>query len=115
MLSRFTHKVNLKRNVYVVYNSLLFDPIVMNTQEVKALFAGDLKRFKKEDIDVLYKRGILVHRTAQDDKALSDMIKMVQKQVYNKVNLLYVIPTSICNLACKYCFIGELKIGRAHV
>lgn len=88
---------------------MLFEPVLMSNQEVKSLFAGELKVFSKSNLDTLYKRGILIHKKSQDDTALSNLIKMVEGQVYNKVNLLYIIPTSVCNLACKYCFIGELN------
>lgn len=109
MLSKFTHKIKIAHDRYAVFNNIIFKPVTLNTDEVNRLYAGDLDCFSAEEIDYLYQAGILVDNEQQDENAKQILIDSVNEQIGEKVNLLYIIPTNTCNLACKYCFIGKLN------
>lgn len=109
MLSKFCFFKQLGRDKYVAYNSLLFEPIIINENEYKKLVNDDLSSFSEDDMNALYKKGILVQNAIADEKAVMELRRYVDDAVQEGIYLIYIIPSSTCNLACKYCFIGQLE------
>lgn len=107
MLSKYTKKIEIKDGTFAVFNSLLCEPVYMNTHEVQQLFNEILDVFSPEEQASLYDRGILVRDEERDKKAYETLYNAF-KETLNIVSLMYLMPTSSCNLACKYCFVGKL-------
>ncbi len=109
MLSQFAHKIRLNKDNYAVINSLLFEPILMNKIEVDNLWKGEFSYFSKEDIKILNKKGIIVNDKNVDKEVKENIKKTINNILKKGVDLIYIIPIDACNLACKYCFIGNIK------
>lgn len=107
-LSKFAHKVHLKRDTYAIFNSLLFKPVLLSKNETNNLFSNQLKSFSKKEIILLKENGILINSEKQDDDVEQLLIKTINNQV-GSFSLMYIIPASGCNLGCKYCFIGKIN------
>jgi uncharacterized protein len=109
MISKYTNKIRIKKDVYAVFNSLLMDPVFMNKQEYDDLFKGDLRKLKANNIKALHEMGILINNQNQDKLALDAIKENINLKTKEIINLMYIIPDNTCNLRCKYCFIGKLS------
>lgn len=100
-LSKYFQIVELRDGIVAIYNSLLMDILY-----VEKNYATNIKNFNvsNKDKKILLNKGIYVKNEKQDIDALK-----IAKNRYNsfkgKVNIIYLIVTSSCNLACKYCFV----------
>ncbi len=106
-LSRFYHEVPLKNSIYAIYNSLIMDVIYVNEEKLSQIKKLDLLL---DEIKLLKEKGILISDDKQDEEALLS-IKKRYDMITGKIQILYLILSSSCNLACKYCFIenGEFN------
>lgn len=112
MISKYTSFIRLKKDLYAVYNNLVCIPVFFTKKEKESLIEGKFEAFDKEDIERLYQLGILV-RDDTDDKNVIELAKeTVEKNLRNKIYIMYIIPTNTCNLACTYCFIGKTACGQ---
>ena len=105
-LSKHAKFYKLSQNEYVVFNNLIFEPILLNFEEYKILKNSDFNLLSDDDKTILIDKCIL--GDSQKDNAAEKMIV----DYFNEdrgISLAYIIPTNICNLCCKYCFIGELN------
>ncbi|HSQ97487.1 MAG TPA: radical SAM protein [Rickettsiales bacterium] len=109
MLSKFMHKIKIDKNNYAILNSLLFEPILMNKNEVEKLLKGDLSLFTEKDVQVLFEKGILIDNILKDEEIKETLIETVNNKFKKDIGLIYMIPVEGCNLACKYCFIGKIN------
>lgn len=107
MKSKYLNSIKLKDDLFAVYNSLLCVPIYMTKKEKESVFSEDLNNFSEDEINELYKHGILIKDKNIDKNAVEILRKSISKGIDNKISLMYLIPTNTCNLACKYCFIGN--------
>lgn len=112
MISRFAHKMYLKKDTYVIFNSILFQPICVSKEKVKYIFSERVDLLTKDELDLLYQSGIFIQSAKQDDE-VEQLLKENINGRPNEVNLMYVIPYSGCNLACRYCFIGKIENNKA--
>lgn len=108
MLSKFCHFIRLTDEYVGCFNSILFKPIILNNDEFKAITKEDLDFFKLDEVKELKERGILVDNQDKDYKAELLLKDYVNDCITGGINLIYIIPSNICNLSCKYCFIGKL-------
>ena len=60
-----------------------------------------------EAIDLFCQKGLLVENGERDEKLLDEYIAKGENQHRGQLSLMYLLPTSRCNLDCKYCFIGR--------
>lgn len=100
-LSEYTKIVPVSNNKYAVYNTLLCDVIYMDSEEKKRLESLDLFQ---DEIETLHKSGIIVKSENTDVLALTEL-KTNYKNLHEYVNVMYLITSNCCNLACRYCFI----------
>lgn len=100
-LSRYFQQVQLKDNVYAIFNSLVMDVLYVNKEKLGQIIA---KKVNVEEKAKLFNAGIYISSNNQDDEALQ-LVKDRYNNVSGKVYILYLVLTSACNLACKYCFI----------
>ena len=49
-LSKFAHKLLLKKDTYAVFNNILFKPILMTKEEVTHLWNGNFTSFSKKEL-----------------------------------------------------------------
>ena len=82
LLSKYCDCLKIKKDVYAIYNRFLFNPIFINEKEKEKILKEDFDAMDKKEINHLKERGI---------------------------SLIYIIGNNNCNMACKYCFIGELN------
>ena len=106
-LSKFFHYVKLNNNLYAIYNSLVMEIAYVD----KAKYEEILKiRVPKKEIEKLRKIGIYVDDYNKDKQALQ-VVKNRYNKVTGKINIMYFILSSACNLGCKYCFIENCQFN----
>ena len=106
-LSKHAKFYKLGINEVVVYNNLIFEPIILTNEEKNNLKSGCLDNFNDDEIKVLKEKGILINTFKQDSEVEDKLLHYYNQD--NAVSLAYIIPTNYCNLKCKYCFIGKLE------
>ena len=109
MLSKYCFFKKLPNNQYVAFNSLMFEPVILNEVEYNYLENNDLLNFTEKEQCLLRDKGILVDSPSVDDEALFALKRHISYAINDGISLLYIIPSNICNLACRYCFIGQLN------
>lgn len=100
-LSKYFHYVELENNIYAIYNSLIMDVVFVNKSKYDEIINISVNEEEKLKLQNL---GIYITNEEQDIKALQ-IVKDRYNEVTGKVNIMYLILSSACNLACKYCFI----------
>lgn len=111
--SRYAHVFDLGDDV-ALYHSLRMKPVYLNKkayEDLQAWLAGPLcndydsapKNIKNE-VNELVKFKILNHSEEDDDKVLQFVRSRVPGPA---INVCYMITSEQCNLACKYCFLGN--------
>ena len=112
-LSRYTHTFDLGDSV-ALYHSLRMKPVYLKKDVHEGLQAwlvgsfctdySDTPEELKATVDELVKYKILNHSEEDDDKVL----QFVKSRIPNPaINVCYMITSEQCNLACKYCFLGN--------
>ena len=101
MLSRFNHTIRLSDDLYAVYNSLIFEPVFVDHGELNNIINGSVT---DEVRSTLLKKGIYILADEADILAEDRTRKEIHSHV-RKVKILYLIVSTGCNLACRYCFI----------
>ena len=107
VLSRFFHHVKIKDDLYAVYNSLLMDVVYVDGETYKKIKSFSVE---KKETEKLKKIGVYVTKKSHDDEALK-LVKERYEKVTGKVNIMYFIMSSSCNLGCKYCFIENCQFN----
>ena len=112
-LSRFAYVYNLG-NAVALYHSLRMKPVYLNQQVYRGLqdwlaspFCSsiiDAPNFIKKEVEELTHYKILINSESDDDKVLSFVQSKIPKPA---INVCYMILSEQCNLACKYCFLGN--------
>lgn len=100
MISKYTKYIKIKEDVYAIFNSLLMKVFYMNEKELKELLNGSI-------IDTeltLHRAGILV-KNQEVDKLAYETLKTQLSSKTAKIEIMYMIMSSACNLRCKYCFV----------
>lgn len=100
-ISEFTKIVPVSNNKYAVYNTLLCDVVYLDSEEKNRL--EHLNLFPNE-IEILSKSGVIVNSEEKDILASKELIDNY-KILHKHVNVMYLITSNCCNLACRYCFI----------
>lgn len=100
-LSSFAKVQEVRKGIYAVYNTLLMEILYITESELEDLtnftFDDDTK---KEYIE----NGIIVESEEKDKEALKSVTtRFVSME--KEIDVLYLILSSGCNLACRYCFI----------
>lgn len=111
--SRYTHMYDLG-DVVALYHSLRMKPVYLKRETYEDLqawlvspFCNDYKDAPnsiKNEVEELVKFKILNHSVEDDEK----VIKFIQSKIpAPAINVCYMILSEQCNLACKYCFLGN--------
>lgn len=111
--SRYNHTYDLG-NVVALYHSLRMKPVYLNREayeDLQAWLAGpfcnhynDAPDSIKNEVAELVKFKILNHSIEDDEK----VINFVKSKIpIPAINVCYMILSEQCNLACKYCFLGN--------
>lgn len=112
-ISRYAHVYDLGDDV-ALYHSLRMKPVYLKKEAYEDLQAwlassfcndyDDAPEKIKNEVNELVKYKILNHSSEDDDKVL----KFVRSKVPGPaINVCYMITSEQCNLACKYCFLGN--------
>ena len=112
-LSRYTHTFDLGDGV-ALYHSLRMKPVYLKKDVYEGLQAwlvgpfckdySDAPEELKATVDELVKYKILNYSEKDDDKVLQFVKSRIPKPA---INVCYMITSEQCNLACKYCFLGN--------
>lgn len=112
-ISRFTHSYDLGEAI-ALYHSLRMKPVYLTKATYKSLQAWLASSYcstlenAPEDIKMevyeLAKYKILTQSPEEDDKVLSFIRSKIPSPA---INVCYMILSEQCNLACKYCFLGN--------
>ena len=111
--SRYTHVFELGDAV-ALYHSLRMKPVYLNRksyEDLQAWLAGpscfsleEAPENIKNEINELAKYKILTKTDDEDDKVLAFVRSKIPAPA---INVCYMITSEQCNLACKYCFLGN--------
>ena len=98
-----------KDNKYYLYNSETEFLCLVSEEIYEKLHDGDYDDIKKEDIDVLQAKKIIV-----ENKSLYEYDEACKLNYLSNIGVtdtlsLVIAPTTGCNFACPYCFEGEKK------
>ena len=111
--SRYTHTYDLG-NMVALYHSLRMKPVYLNREVYEDLQAWLVSPFCKDyedapeniknEVAELVKFKILNHSEDDDEKVLEFVRSKIPAPA---INVCYMIMSEQCNLACKYCFLGN--------
>ena len=111
--SRYTHVFELDDAV-ALYHSLRMKPVYLNKESYEdlqkwlaspfSLTLADAPENIKNEVIELAKYKILTKTGDEDDKVLEFVKTKIPAPM---VNVCYMILSEQCNLACKYCFLGN--------
>lgn len=111
--SIYTHTYDLG-NVVALYHSLRMKPVYLNREAYEDLQAwlvspfcneyDDAPENIKNEVSELVKYKILNHSEEDDEKVLQFVRSRIPDPA---INVCYMIMSEQCNLACKYCFLGN--------
>lgn len=112
-LSRYTHTFELDDAV-ALYHSLRMKPVYLNRksyEDLQAWLAGpscvsleNAPEDLRNEINELTKYKILTRTDDEDDRVLAFVKSKIPSPA---INVCYLITSEQCNLACKYCFLGN--------
>ena len=112
-ISRFTHSYDLGDAV-ALYHSLRMKPVYLSKKALGSLqawlassFCDKIENAPEEisaEIQELAKFKILTQTEDEDDRVLQFVKSKIPAPA---VNVCYMIMSEQCNLACKYCFLGN--------
>lgn len=112
-MSRFTHSYDLGEAV-ALYHSLRMKPVYLSKGTFESLqawlassFCDNIDNAPEEihaEVSELAKVKILTQSSDEDDRVL----RFVRSKIPGPaINVCYMITSEQCNLACKYCFLGN--------
>jgi len=112
-ISRFTHSYDLGKAV-ALYHSLRMKPVYLSKSAFKSLHAWLASSFSDKienapadillEVQELVKYKILTQHKNEDDNVLQFVKSKIPTPA---INVCYMIVSEQCNLACKYCFLGN--------
>ena len=112
-MSRYTHVFDLDDAV-ALYHSLRMKPVYLKKDTYEDLQAWLVSPFCNEyddapdnlrnEVSELAKYKVLNHSEEDDDKILQFVKSRIPAPA---INVCYMITSEQCNLACKYCFLGN--------
>lgn len=112
-ISRFTHSYDLGDSV-ALYHSLRMKPVYLSKKALGSLqawlassFCDKIENAPEEisaEVQELARFKILTQTEDEDDRVLQFVKSKIPSPA---VNVCYMIMSEQCNLACKYCFLGN--------
>ena len=107
MISRYVKHIEIEDGVFAVFHSLLCKPPYVDGDELQRILNDEIESFNEEEQTALYERGIFLRDATLDARAYELLVDARNKRL-NVAPVLYLIPTSGCNLACRYSIIGKM-------
>lgn len=99
-ISKFVHTFDLGEHV-ALWHSLRMQPVFLTQRAYTDLLDGNCEDVVKHE---LQKKKIILTHEGEDD----DVLRWVRSRVpLPSVSICYFILSERCNLACKYCFLGN--------
>lgn len=109
-LSKFYKKVKVEKNTWAIFNSLMLDIRFVKENAINAIEEGHIDCVNKKELKEI---GIYVDSDSDDDQALDYFREMLNYRI-GKIDTVFVVPTTICNLNCSYCFIKRNEDNIKH-
>lgn len=119
-LSRFTHTYDVG-NAVALYHSLRMKPVYLSRDVFKSLQAwlassccnriDDAPKEIATEVQELARWKILTQSDGEDDKVIEFVKSRMPKPA---ISICYFILSEQCNLACKYCFLGNNDSKKRH-
>ena len=106
-LSRFFKSIKLNDDIVAIFNTLVMDILYVTKDELKEIKSQNVTQ---GEMKLLKEAGIYVKSSKVDEEAL----KQVQDRynhICGNISIMYLILSSACNLACKYCFIENCQFN----
>lgn len=97
-LSKFFTVVQIEDDVFAVYNRLVMDVLFVTREELTKI------QNLHFETKLLKSKGIYVENDSTDELAYERLKEQYFKESTN-LHIMYLILTTSCNLACKYCYI----------
>ena len=108
-LSKFAKQFKFNDTI-AYYNSLRMKPVYLTQNEnieLSNYLSGKTQIINKELFNTLNEYKILVNSTEEDDNMLLKVRNTVTEPY---INVAYFVLSEQCNMACKYCFLGNNKM-----
>ena len=112
-LSRFSHTYDLGESV-ALYHSLRMKPVYLSRPSYEAILGwlensesrsiDDVPPSIRKEVDELRRFRILTTSEDEDERILSRIRALIPPPA---ISVCYLILSEQCNLACKYCFLGN--------
>ena len=97
MISRYVKHIEIEDGVFAVFHSLLCKPPYVDGDELQRILNDEIESFNEEEQTALYERGIFLRDATLDARAYELLVDARNKRL-NVAPVLYLIPTSGCNL-----------------
>ena len=115
MLSRFSHIFKMDDGSYAYYNSLHLQPVYVSEKDhfiISSVSTNELSgSLPVEVYSELVKNKIIVDSPVEDTLLLNS----VREQLLTPYpTIMYLVLSEKCNLACKYCFLGNANTNIIH-
>lgn len=110
MLSRYAKHSRIGRDTWAVFNSLVMEPVFLNEEELGFVLAESVG---EEEFAELSRRGVYVDSPQRDSDALRSLTRSYE-QHQGSVTTLYLLPSTKCNLRCRYCFVDNNEGSRSN-
>ena len=114
-ISKYVHKY-IKRGYAIYYHSLRMQVIILSISDSNelenAIKEERIPKLKEDTLNILKEYKILV----ESDKEIEEkIINLRNNWPEPYISLAYFVLTEQCNLACKYCFLGNSDISATKV
>lgn len=107
IISRFTHTFRVNDDILALYNSLHLIPVYVNNSEYEYIIDSIKKGLVIENEELYHElksNKIIIGSKNDDDNILKEARDNL---LYPYPTIAYFILSDKCNLACKYCFLGN--------
>ncbi len=104
----FIHIIDLNKEEVLLFNSLFLESKKISKKKLNDIKHNKLNKIDNELIQDLIGRGILVNQCFKFFDLTKTLESIFSAWAFNN---LYLIPSSACNLRCKYCYVKNYNSG----
>lgn len=107
-LSKYFRTIELDNKIFAIFNTLIMDILYVNKEKLNDIVNNS--NLSEEEIKKLKEQGIYIESDSQDEEAFN-AVKNRYDEIVGKIHVMYLILSSSCNLACRYCFIENCSFN----
>lgn len=109
--SKYYKKINIDDKNIAIFNSLIREIYFCDKETLSKIESGKISsKYKRK----LKEAGIIIQSNKDDEILLSEFRSAFEKE-HTNINLVYIIPSLICNLQCDYCYVYQNDKNSKHI